>query len=175
MPWLRAAGMAGSQWSTSSLQLRTRPWLTASWAVCLFPLSDCACMFGMFVFQHFWTSRPWGGGGPFLPLLWGIFLPCSTGLVSTVNGKTWKQQEWRWMERGGEEMKGNPTTMRRNMLVECVCACMAWVLISFPKIPLPYNPEANSNSVRSISLCLFLSPCLSLSPLHLPMHCYTIV
>lgn len=83
------------------------------------------------------------------------------------------------MERGGEEMKGNPTMMRRNMLVdcvcECVCACMAWVLISFPKIPLPYNPEANSNSVRSVSLCLFLSPCLSLSPLHLPMHCYTIV
>lgn len=129
------------------------------------------CMYAWHVCLSAFSNEP--AMGAFLPLLWGIFLPCRTGLVSTVNGKTWKQQEVRWMERGGEEMKGNPTTTRRNMLVdwmrvsacECVwvrvCACAPCLLINFPKIPLPYNPEARSKPKLCkicFSLLVFVFP-----------------
>ncbi len=63
---------------------------------------DCVCMFSACVCY-----------GAFLPLLWGIFFPCGTGLVTTLNGKTWKQEKERRIERGegragerGKERRG---------------------------------------------------------------------
>lgn len=84
--------------------------------------SDC-------LFMYIWrncacTFAHESATGPFLALLWGIFLPCGTGLVTTLNGKTWEQQQGR---------RGNPTKMRRNVWVDCVSACV-WVFINFPNI-----------------------------------------
>ena len=70
--------------------------------------------------------------GASLPLLWGIFLPCGTGLVTALNGKTWKQQEGRRIEgepsraeQSGGERRGRetPTKMRRTVWVDCASAC----------------------------------------------------
>lgn len=40
-------------------------------------------------------------------------------------------------QRGEEERRGNPYKERKRVggLCECMCACMPWVFINFPKIP----------------------------------------
>lgn len=52
----------------------------SSVCLCMYAWHDCVC-----------TFFAWVCYGALVPLLWGIFLPCGTGLVITLNGKTWTQ------------------------------------------------------------------------------------
>lgn len=100
-----------------------------TWAGCLFPLF--VCVFVCLVWSCLLVST-WVCYGAVLPLLWGIFLPCGTGLVTSLNGKTWKQREGRRIEGEDERMRederrGNPHKDEKESvggLCKCMCACL---------------------------------------------------
>lgn len=66
--------------------------------------------------------------GAFFPLLWGIFLPCGTGLVTTLNGEDIETAAGKESKRREEERKPHKDERKRvGGLCECMCACTPWV------------------------------------------------